>query len=107
MKNAILASGAGLVLAVLLSSPTFAQTAPADANPTPAPAPIVAAEPSADTPLDELIATASTPEDRMRLLMRCVGPPPRPIASTDPAKEAPASQPATVAERETARSTGG
>jgi hypothetical protein len=95
MKNAILASGAGLVLAVLLSSPTFAQTTPINAKPAPAP---VAAEPAADTPMDELIELATTPEDRMRLMLRCAGPPPRPIASAPAAKEAPVSEPAVLAD---------
>jgi hypothetical protein len=101
MKNAIFASGAGLVLAVLLSSPSFAQTTPAAAAPTPTPV-VADAEPAADVPLDELIEAAVTPEDRMRLLLRCSGPPPRPIASMPPAKEMPALEPATVAERATA-----
>ena len=95
MKNAILASGAGLVLAILLSSPSFAQTAPTDAKPTPAPV-VLTAEPAADTPLDDLIGMASTPEDRISLLMRCVGPPPRPMPAAEIAKAEPASEPAVI-----------
>jgi hypothetical protein len=93
MKNAILASGVGLVLAIVLSSPTFAQTPSTNAKSAP-----VAAEPAADTPLDELIELAATPEDRMRLMLRCAGPPPLPIASAPPAKEAPQVEPAVLAD---------
>lgn len=85
MKNAILATGAALLLAVLLSSPTFAQTGQtARAAPAPAPvetpvtAPVTAPEPAADVAIDALIETAATPEDRAALLRRCAGPPPRP-----------------------------
>lgn len=103
MKSVIFASAAGVVLAVLLSSPTFAQTTPSNAAPTPAgEPPVVQSEPAADTPLDELISAAVTPEDRMRLMLRCSGPPPRPIASPAPASETPA-----VAERDGVRPNGG
>ena len=95
MKNAILATGAALVIAVLPSSPTFAQTSnqrPTNAAPAPAP---VAAEISADdTPLDILIEQTSTPKERARLLLRCIGPRPKLDAEVRP--EAPASEPAVI-----------
>ena len=97
MKNAILATGAALLLAVLLSSPTFAQTAPPPVNAAPAPAPVATSEPAADAPIDALIETASTPEDRTALLRRCAGPPPRPMPAKDVAKTEPASEPAIIA----------
>ncbi|HOZ28563.1 MAG TPA: hypothetical protein PK080_14455 [Hyphomonadaceae bacterium] len=77
MKTAILATGAALLLAVLLSSPTFAQTSAQPAKAAPAPAPI--AEASADTPLDGLLEEAMTLEDRAMLVRRCAGPPPQPL----------------------------
>lgn len=91
MKNAILATGAALVIAVLLSSPTFAQTARAPVGAAPAPAPLAAEEHAADAPIDALIETASTPEDRIALLRRCAGPPPRPPSETKAPAPAPAS----------------
>src|SRR5215510_2883240 len=89
MKTALLTAGAGLVLAVLLSSPTVAQTTPANAKPAPAPV-ATPAESAADVPIDELIAAATTPEDRANLLRRCAGPPPRlpkEVAKAEPAPE--------------------
>jgi hypothetical protein len=97
MKNAIFSASAGLVIAVLLSSPSFAQTTPTNATPTPTPV-VAEPEPAADVPLDELIEAAVTPEDRMRLLLRCSGPPPRPIAEHNVAKAEPASEPAVLSE---------
>jgi hypothetical protein len=97
MKNAILATGAALLLAVLLSSPTFAQTAKPSTNAAPAPAPVAVVEPAADVPIDALIETASTPEDRAALLRRCAGPPPRPTPA-EIAKAEPVSEPAVVVE---------
>ena len=98
MKNAILATGAAIVIAVLLSSPTFAQTPNKHAaNAAPAPAPIAEeATPAADASIDELIELASTPEDRASLLRRCAGPPPRPLHSTQ-ADSQPTSEPAVSA----------
>lgn len=96
MKNAILATGAALLLAVLLSSPTFAQTAKPPVNAAPAPAPVAVEQPAADVPIDALIETASTPEDRIALLRRCAGPPPRPMPA-QVAKAEPASEPAVIA----------
>ena len=94
MKTAILATGAALLLAVLLSSPTFAQTNARPAKAEPAPAPI--AEASAGTPLDGLIDEAMTLEDRAMLLRRCAGPPPRPFP-VESAPTPPASEPAVIA----------
>jgi len=95
MKNAILATGAALVIAVLLSSPTFAQTAmQRPTNAAPAPAPVVAEKTADDTPLNILIEQASTPEERSRLLLRCIGP--RPKLDADIQPEASASEPAVV-----------
>ena len=95
MKNAIFATGAALVIAVLLSSPTFAQTSnQRPVNAAPAPAPIVEEAPAADVPLDVLIEQASTPEERARLLLRCIGPRPKLDAEVRP--EPPASEPALV-----------
>ena len=94
MKTAILATGAALLLAVLLSSPTFAQTNARPAKAEPAPAPI--AEVPADTPLDGLIDEAMTLEDRAALIRRCAGPPPKPFPVE--VVTAPASESALVAE---------
>ncbi|MFT3723829.1 MAG: hypothetical protein QM773_09605 [Hyphomonadaceae bacterium] len=96
MKNAMLATGAALLLAVLLSSPTFAQTAKPPLNAAPAPAPAAVEQPAADVPIDALIETASTPEDRIALLRRCAGPPPRPMPAKDVAKTEPMSEPAVI-----------
>lgn len=96
MKNAIYATGAALIIAVLLSSPTFAQTPDKPAtNAAPAPAPVAAEEAPAAS-IDDLILLASTPEDRARLMLRCAGPPPRPLHSTQ-ADSQPASEPVFLA----------
>ena len=96
MKNAIYATGAALVIAVLLSSPTFAQTPDKPATNT-APAPLAMEEaPAADLSIDDLILLASTPEVRARLMLRCAGPPPRPLHSTQ-ADVQPASEPVFLA----------
>jgi hypothetical protein len=71
------------VLVLGLTGSAFAQTPPAAANAAPAAAetPAVATlTASAETPLDSLIEEAA-PEDRTRMLLRCSGPPPRPIAA--------------------------
>jgi len=96
MKTAILATGAALIFAVLLSSPTFAQTTRHATNAAPAPAPVAEEAPAAEASIDELIELASTPEDRARLMLRCAGPPPRPLHSTQ-ADSPPASEPAIIA----------
>ncbi|MDP3491669.1 MAG: hypothetical protein Q8R82_01030 [Hyphomonadaceae bacterium] len=95
MKNAILATGAALLIAVLLSSPTFAQTSNARTV-NAAPAPVADEAPAADAPLDELILEAMTPEDRAMLIRRCAGPPPRPLPA-ETASPLPASEPAIIA----------
>ncbi len=80
-----------IVLALGVSAPAFAQTA---AKP---PAPEIASDTA--SPDEAAIADATTPEDRARLLLRCAGPPPRPIASPIASKEAakePVSEPAVV-----------
>ena len=96
MKSAMLATGAALLIAVLLSSPTFAQTARAPLNAAPAPAPVSVEEPAADVPLDALIEAATTHEDHIALLRRCAGPPPRPMPAKDVAKTEPMSEPAVI-----------
>lgn len=81
MKRELIITGAAVVAAILLSSPSMAQTQPpaeaeaATVSPAAGPAPTVTDEPT----LDEAVLTASTQEDRQRLLMRCSGPPPRPV----------------------------
>ncbi len=101
MKNAFAVTGLAIVLAVLLSSPTFAQTSnQPPVNATPAPAPAVASETlAADVPLDVVIEEAT--EDRAKMLMRCLGPPPRPLHTTRAEKELPASEPAVIVSAET------
>lgn len=94
MNRALAVTGAAIVIAVLLSSPTFAQTGQPSPNAKPAPA---AAEPAADVPLDGLIDEAMTQDDRARLLLRCIGPPPRPLPTTR-AESEPASEPAVLAD---------
>ncbi len=93
MNRALTITGAAIVIAVLLSSPTFAQTNQLSLNAQPAPA---AAEPSPDTPLDELIDDAVSQEDRARLLLRCIGPPPPQFPTTRAESMAPASEPAVM-----------
>ena len=80
-----------VLLAVALSAPSLAQTTAKPVNATPAPASEALAADAA-TPLDALIDEATTPEDRRRLLLRCAGPPPRPIAETA-SKELAAAEP--------------
>jgi hypothetical protein len=89
MNKFLAVSGFSLVVALLLASPTFAQTSNQPPAATPAPAAELA-EPAADTPIDELIAQAATPEDRRRLMLRCAGPPPRPMPVAEAAKSEPA-----------------
>lgn len=85
------------MLAVGLSSPSLAQTPAKPANATPAPASKTVAADTA-SPDEALIAEATTPEDRARLMLRCAGPPPRPVASAAPSKE-PTAEPAVAVER--------
>lgn len=80
VKRGLVVSGVALVLAILLSSPTAAQTPAQPVNASPAPAvtqDAAAAEPDAAAPLDAQIEAATTSADRMKLLLRCSGPPPR------------------------------
>lgn len=95
MNRALAVTGAAIVIAVLLSSPTFAQTSQPPLNAQPAPAVV---EPAADTPLDSLVDEAVTQEDRARLLLRCIGPPPRPLPTTRAESTEPASEPAVIAD---------
>jgi hypothetical protein len=82
MKREFAIAGLALVVSILLSSPSIAQTAPEKAKPS---AEHVAeattdAEPAfslEEMSLDDAILFASSPEDRIRVLMRCAGPPPR------------------------------
>jgi hypothetical protein len=70
-----------MILALGLAAPALAQQTP------PAKTAIQADD---STPMDELIAEASS-EDRMKLMMRCAGPPPKvfpkAVASTEPKSE--------------------
>ena len=77
-----------MILALGLAAPALAQ----QTQNTP-PAKEVAVDDS--TPMDELIAEASS-EDRMKLLMRCAGPPPKALSKAVAATE-PKSEPAVVA----------
>jgi hypothetical protein len=96
IKRAFAVTGVAVVIAMLLSSPTFAQTSQRSLNAKPAPAPV--AEPAADVPLDGLMDEVMTQEDRARMLLRCIGPPPRPLPTTRAESEAPASEPAVIAD---------
>ncbi len=78
MKRELAIAGIALVVSILLSSPSIAQTSPDKAEPTASIAAEVTPSRSLEEiSLDEAILFASTPEDRKRLLMRCAGPPPR------------------------------
>ncbi len=78
MKREFAIAGIALVVSILLSSPSLAQTAPAKAEPA-----SVASTATEDTiaveeiSLDDAILLASSPEDMKRLMMRCAGPPPQ------------------------------
>src|SRR5262249_14508376 len=79
LKRGLVVSGVAVVLAILLSAPTSAQTVtqPVNATPTPAATETATTEPDATAPLDAQIEAATTPADRVKLLLRCSGPPPR------------------------------
>jgi hypothetical protein len=98
MKRELALTGIAVVISVLLSSPTFAQTASNPVNAAPAPAPIVETQAAAveEPSLDDAIMMAQTPADRMKLLMRCAGPPPQALQT---AKTQPASEPVAIAAR--------
>jgi hypothetical protein len=89
MKREFAIAGFALVVSILLSSPSLAQTAPAKAEPA---APVVTHEAPVleEMSLDEAVLFASSAEDRKRLLVRCIGPRPRQpdaVALTEPASE--------------------
>lgn len=96
MKRELALAGIALVVSILLSSPSIAQTTPAKSEPAP-----VAATHEApaleEMSLDDAILFASTADERKRLLMRCAGPAPRPLHSTQ-ADNQPVSEPAVMAD---------
>lgn len=102
MKREFAVAGIALVVSILLSSPTFAQTKNPAPNAAPAPAPIETTAPAhapmlaEELSIDDAIMMASTPEERAAVLRRCSGPPPR--FMTPVVAEAPASEPAVLAE---------
>ena len=98
MKREFALAGIALVISVLLSSPTFAQTSQPQAAATPAPAPIEVTAPAhaEELSIDDAIMMASTPAERAAVLRRCSGPPPRLRVAV--VAEAPASEPAVLAE---------
>ncbi len=79
-----------LLMALSCAGPALAQAPPAPAAPAAQPAP-----PDEATPLDALIEQATTLDERVALLRRCAGPPPRPVALT----ERPVSMPAVAIEQ--------
>ena len=99
MKRELALTGVALLISVLLSSPVFAQTTPHATNAAPAPAPVEAAvaAPEPILSLDELVQGDMSSEDRAKLLMKCIGPPPRPFHSTQGDSQ-PASEPAVIAD---------
>lgn len=99
MKREFAIAGIALVVSILLSSPSIAQTAPEKAKPSADPAAAFTTEAAPafsleEMSLDDAILFASSPEDRMRVLMRCAGPPPR--IAPDMANLEPASEPAVI-----------
>ena len=98
MKREFAVAGIALVISILLSSPTFAQTPqpPLAAAPAPATIEIIAPAQPEELSIDEAIMMASTPQERAMVLRRCAGPPPRlkPVASAD----APTGEPALLVE---------
>lgn len=99
MKRELAVTGVALLISVLLSSPVFAQTKPQALNAAPAPAPVEAAvdAPEPVLSLDELVQGDVSPEDRAKLIMRCIGPPPRPFHSKQGDSQ-PVSEPAVIAD---------
>jgi hypothetical protein len=89
-----------LVLALGLAAPAIAQEPPA----APAPAPVAAPADTAFNPLHELDSLSAltdeaiAPLDRIKMLSKCGGPPPKPF----PVASAPKSEPAVVADNATA-----
>lgn len=98
MKREFALAGIALVVSVLLSSPTFAQTPQPLAAATPAPAPVEVTAPAhaEELSIDDAIMMASTPAERAAVLRRCSGPPPRLRGAVK--AEAPASEPAVLSE---------
>lgn len=99
MKREFAIAGLALVVSILLSSPSIAQTAPEKAKPAAEPVAEAATDAAPEFSLEEMslddaILFASSPEDRMRVLMRCAGPPPR--VAPEMASLEPASEPAVV-----------
>ena len=99
MKREFAIAGLALVVSILLSSPSIAQTAPEMAKPAAEPVAEATTEAAPEFSLEEMslddaILFASSPEDRMRVLMRCAGPPPR--VAPEMASLEPASEPAVV-----------
>lgn len=99
MKREFAIAGLALVVSILLSSPSIAQTAPEMAKPAAEPVAEAATDAAPEFSLEEMslddaILFASSPEDRMRVLMRCAGPPPR--VAPEMASLEPASEPAVV-----------
>ena len=95
MKREFAIAGLALVVSILLSSPSIAQTSPGKTKPAAEPVAetTTAAEPALsleEMSLDDAILFASSHEDRMRVLTRCAGPPPQampPMASLEPVSE--------------------
>jgi hypothetical protein len=98
MKREFALAGIALVVSVLLSSPTFAQTPQPQISATPAPAPVEVTAPAhaEELSIDDAIMMASTPAERAAVLRRCSGPPPRLRVAVK--AEAPASEPAVLSE---------
>lgn len=91
-----------MILALGIAAPAFAEP------PAPAPASATTETASSTTAADALIdetaiLEAATPEERAKLIRRCSGPPPRPIAS----KVTPSSEPVAVAEKDGVKDGGG
>jgi hypothetical protein len=96
MKREIALTSFALLVSVLLSSPTFAQTPRPSANAAPAPAPIEATAPlnPEELSIDDAILFASTPEERAAIIRRCAGPPPKFV--TPLSAKVPSSEPAVI-----------
>jgi hypothetical protein len=95
MKREFALAGIALVVSVLLSSPTFAQTPQPQAAATPAPAPVEVTAPAhaEELSIDDAIMMASTPAERAAVLRRCSG-----RLRVAVKAEAPASEPAVLSE---------
>lgn len=92
MKREFALAGIALVVSILLSSPTVAQTPQPQTAAAAAPGPIelVAPAQAEELSIDDAIMLARTPEERTAVLRRCSGPPPRlraPVVTEAPARE--------------------